>query len=262
MKRADAFTLIELLVVIAIIAMLMAIMMPALNMVKEYSRAAVCKSNLRQYGLAERIYLEDHNSRFAPVWTWLLQGDQPPEVGCWWHDARIDRNGTLWPYLKDKDVHICPTFRITTKHTKCPNDDHDPSIPIVPQYTYSKNAYLHSDAPGAVETGQQVVQPSMVVSFSEENTWEIGDDGNGWTPTDLCSAALNDFVLYNRGDQNYHPYAPIGGGGDCFATYHCVSTSKRNKGYANAIFVDGHVERACSWDPPDNVFGLLWPNGR
>jgi prepilin-type N-terminal cleavage/methylation domain-containing protein len=59
------FTLIELLVVIAIIALLMSILMPALSKAKEQARAAICMSNLHQFGLAAKMWTDDNKGLFG-----------------------------------------------------------------------------------------------------------------------------------------------------------------------------------------------------
>jgi prepilin-type N-terminal cleavage/methylation domain-containing protein/prepilin-type processing-associated H-X9-DG protein len=64
MRKREGFTLIELLVVIAIIALLMAILMPALNRVKGQAQKVVCQARLKEWGLVFKLYTDDHNGYF------------------------------------------------------------------------------------------------------------------------------------------------------------------------------------------------------
>src|SRR3978361_1107773 len=63
-NHRNAFTLIELLVVIAIIAILAAILFPVFAQAREKARQASCESNLKQIGLAFKMYVQDYDERW------------------------------------------------------------------------------------------------------------------------------------------------------------------------------------------------------
>ena len=85
--KKNAFTLIELLVVISIIAMLMAILMPALSSAKAQGRAVVCRSNLRQLVLANIGYATENDDEFV-----LAAEDIATTNLCRWHGVRSTTN--------------------------------------------------------------------------------------------------------------------------------------------------------------------------
>jgi len=95
MSNRRGFTLIELLVVIAIIALLMAILMPALARVKKQAQSVSCQARLKQWGFMFKFYTDDYDGYFNEGWG-------VDETTLWMNSLR--------PYYKDNwDMLLCPT---------------------------------------------------------------------------------------------------------------------------------------------------------
>ncbi len=156
MKSKRGFTLIELLVVISIIALLMAVLLPALASVKRQARTAVCLMNLRQWGVIFTMYAGDNDSRLPPTQFDPFINNQGEEV-------RYDWTFTLRPYyMKEPKIRLCPE----AKKLACPNADCGNSSPA-----YEGKALL----------GWGKVPETPISSASELLPGDYGSYGiNGW----------------------------------------------------------------------------------
>jgi len=129
--RRRAFTLIELLVVIAIIAILAAMLLPALTRAKLKATGVHCLGNLKQLQMAWAMYADDSNDFIAGN-HWQDQSARVPNVGNWvsgWLDPRQANNtdntnilllidpkfGVLGPYARSPGVYRCLASKVVAK---------------------------------------------------------------------------------------------------------------------------------------------------
>jgi len=117
----SGFTLVELLVVIAIIAILAAMLLPALSRAKQKGHQAACYSNLRQVALAAHLYMDDYNGGlFHHHEGWVLddgtQVDQLPSslagvAGGGMGNSQAEKPWVIFfqPYLRNRAVAFCPS---------------------------------------------------------------------------------------------------------------------------------------------------------
>src|SRR5690606_31599108 len=100
-RHGCGFTLIELLVVIAIMALLIALLLPALSRAREVSRGSACLSNMRQLSIATLTYAHDHRDELPAATMGHGTTSHGDEQGSWFFTLRDYGNTTLLP--------ICPS---------------------------------------------------------------------------------------------------------------------------------------------------------
>jgi prepilin-type N-terminal cleavage/methylation domain-containing protein/prepilin-type processing-associated H-X9-DG protein len=179
--KTRAFSLIELLVVIAIIAILAALLFPALAMAKERAKRTACLNNEKQLNLAWQVYA-DENGGALPVNDWDFRSGgavESPSNSWVIGNASLDTNsstissGTLFPFVKDLGVYKCPADLSMVLATTVPT-----------WRSYSLSCYLGGPPADTKDFGlkpltraNQIQKTAATLTFLEEDISTI-DDGH------------------------------------------------------------------------------------
>ncbi len=186
-RHGHGFTLIELLVVIAIIAILAGMLLPALGKAKQKATPTKCLSNMKQFGLATRLYVDDHDDLFPPTRLLNSLGVLQNTQFAWYGKAGT---GGYAPIGADRRYvnRSVGTFTAASEMqvALCPNDRDQPnSTAIVANYTafgssYSINAgsavsaavnFITKDAQANSVRTSEMVSPVRMLISGDAGVW-------------------------------------------------------------------------------------------
>jgi prepilin-type N-terminal cleavage/methylation domain-containing protein/prepilin-type processing-associated H-X9-DG protein len=227
LRAIRAFTLIELLVVIAIIAILASMLLPALARAKTKAVQVKCTSNIRQLGLAIRMYADENRERFpdctGAVWPW----DLPAQAA----NAFVRNGGT-------RNILYCPGF------AKQNNDDLWAfTTQVTAEDTGDRTQGYRVIGYSVAFKGSGRIRTTNITESMNPLPWRM-PDGSDYDPGPSARVVTADGTLSlgaNETDRTRNRYTKIDGGWAGHQTPHLDSRGRLPEG-GNLLFLDGHAE--------------------
>lgn len=214
-SKPKGFTLIELLVVIAIIAILAAILFPVFAQAREKARTASSGSNVRQLGLAIRMYVQDYDERF-PFGGWLPNGN----------DGTHEWQNTVAPYIKNKGLYYCPSST---------DDNEDPRDPTAWSWNRNPVSYLYNN-----QLGRDRVPAKDASVNSPADCWMIVDGHSDWGGREGVDWLGRPRTVWLMEDTTFGSAASLITGWLSWQGF-TWGLPRHNSG-ANVCYTDGHVK--------------------
>jgi prepilin-type N-terminal cleavage/methylation domain-containing protein len=217
MKNRRGFTLIELLVVIAIIAILAAILFPVFAQAREKARQTSCLSNLKQIGLAFKMYVQDYDERWPqcdPI-TCCSNGQNGSIGQDFGYNGWV--SNALRSYTKNQAIYMCPDVQNGAFYDPYSNGG-TATTNGSESFSY---AFNYKSDYGAKEAAFQNTATALVMSDSGTNWWDCPYENTG------CGWRVRDWAAHLTGGYTGTPPTQ-------YTEWHT--------GKNNGIFEDGHAK--------------------